>query len=85
MKPPKLGTINGYISSIAKVNGKPFDFDGTCKGLTIAALKAGAKVGDIIHANYGGRLLANATSKMILIASPGDTRTGGYWVSQVWS
>lgn len=83
MKPTTLGTVNGYVFSIAQVNGKQFYFDGTTKGLVLSALAAGAKLGDIIDANYGGRLLENATSKMQLVESPGDSRTGGYWANRV--
>jgi hypothetical protein len=52
MKPKMIGTINGRIPCKAKFNGKPFDFDGTLRGLDNAARAAGATDGDTISAEF---------------------------------
>lgn len=74
----KIGTINGFVTRTAKLGNKKFSFDGTTRGLTIAARGLGAKEGAIIHANFG-----LSVSKMRLEATPWDDRAGGFWCSDV--
>ena len=73
-KPRMIGTVNGFNASPAKFGRKAFTFDGTTRGLVLAALKAGAKAGDKIKADYGAGFKAYA-----LYSAPWDDRCGGVW------
>ena len=72
----KLGTVNGYSVSPARLGRKAFTFDGTVKGLTLSALSIGARDGDRIHANFGGGFRAYR-----IHATPWDARANGFWAS----
>jgi hypothetical protein len=52
-------------------------FDGTVKGLTLAALAAGARDGDKIQANFGGGFDA-----YLITAAPWDARAKGFWAER---
>jgi hypothetical protein len=73
----KLGTVNGYSVSPARLGRKAFDFDGTIKGLTLSALAAGAKAGDKVQANFGGGFQAYR-----ITAAPWDARANGFWAAR---
>jgi hypothetical protein len=73
----KLGTVNGYSVSPARFGRKAFEFDGTVKGLTLAALAAGAKAGDKVQANFGGGFQSYRIS-----AAPWDARAKGFWAER---
>jgi hypothetical protein len=73
----KLGTVNGYSVSPARFGRKAFLFDGTVKGLTLAALAAGARDGDKIQANFGGGFRA-----YLITAAPWDARAKGFWAER---
>lgn len=77
-KPKMIGSINCYVVSCAWFGTKKIHFDGTIKGLTIAAIAAGAKVGTRIKANFGGTLKSD-TREMTLISTPHDLRASGFW------
>lgn len=70
----KLGTVNGYSVSPARLGRKAFTFDGTVKGLTLSAVANGARDGDRIHANFGGGFRAYR-----IHATPWDARANGFW------
>lgn len=74
----KLGTINGYVSSVAWLGNKSFTFDGTLKGLVLSATAIGAKSGDKLKANFGGISKSSARDYTI-IAAPHDDRANGFW------
>ncbi len=80
MKPPTLGTINGFVASRARFGDMRFVFDGTTKGLTLAAVKAGAKAGDYVEADFGGGF-----HRYYMIATPWDKRAGGMWCDRSFS
>jgi hypothetical protein len=83
-KPPKIGTVNGYVTSAASVNGRRFTFDGTTLGLTRSALAAGAQIGDVVRADYGGN--GRDMLDYVLQSHGGGDRTpGGVWVGRVRS
>ena len=75
-KPKALGNINCYKPTKAQSGRKSFLFDGTTLGMTIAAVKAGIKVGSIIK---------ESGYKYKLVSAPHDKRAGGYWAKQVWN
>lgn len=74
----KIGTINGFVKSIAWFNGKSFEFDGTTRGLTLSALANGAKEGTKIKANFGGKSIEGAR-EMVIVSAPHDERAKGFW------
>ena len=74
MSARKLGTVNGYSVSSARLGRKAFTFDGTVKGLTLSAVANGAKAGDNVHANFGGGFRAYR-----IHATPWDARANGFW------
>ena len=78
-KPPALGSINCYIDSRAWLGQKSFGFNGTTLGLVKSAIANGAKAGDKVLANYGGRLKDHAREYRI-IAAPHDNRADGFWI-----
>lgn len=73
-KPKMIGTINGYSKSPAKLGRKSFNFDGTTLGLVKSAIANGAKIGDIVKANFGGGF-----KPMTIISAPHDSRANGFW------
>ncbi len=73
-KPVAPGTINGFVAMKASLYGVPFGFDGTVRGLTIAARAAGAKVGDRIESEFGPQRMTRVI---------GDDRAGGYWCERI--
>ena len=74
-KPKMIGSINCRILTEAKSGRKTFFFDGTTLGLTIAALKAGIKIGaKITQSGY----------TYVMTSAPHDSRANGFWASQVW-
>jgi hypothetical protein len=73
----KLGTVNGYSVSPARLGRKAFEFDGTVKGLTLAALAVGAKAGDKVQANFGGGF-----RDYRIHATPWDARANGFWAER---
>lgn len=75
-KPAMVGTINGRFAAKARVGAKVFGFDGTTKGLALAAVAAGVPLGAVLNTCIG---------KMKLVLSPGDDRANGYWCQQVWA
>jgi hypothetical protein len=75
--PKMIGTVNGFSVSPAKFGRKAFTFDGTIKGLTNAALAAGAAAGDTVRANFGGGMTA-----YVISATPWDSRAGGFWAQR---
>lgn len=74
-----LGTVNGFVNSRAWFGSIQFDFDGTTRGLVRSAYAVGARAGDKLLANYGGRLKSNA-SQVTLVSAPHDDRAFGMWV-----
>lgn len=52
---------------------RPFTFDGTVKGLTLAALSVGAG-GAMVSANFGG-----GWRDYRIEPAPHDSRAGGFW------
>jgi len=74
MRPPRLGTINGFCVSHARLGRKRFIFDGTTLGLVRAAIAQGAQAGDTIQADYGGGF-----KPMRLYYNPADERAAGLW------
>lgn len=69
-----IGTVNGYSVSPARFGRIRFQFDGTTRGLVLAAVAAGARVGDMIEANYGAGFKPYS-----LYSNPMDDRCGGVW------
>lgn len=72
--PKMIGTVNGYVKSPAKIGRKNFAFDGTVRGLVLAALAEGGKVGDRIKADFGAGF-----KPYTLYSNPMDDRCGGVW------
>lgn len=69
-----IGTINGYVLSKARFGRREFTFDGTTLGLVRSAISLGAKVGDVVTADFGG-----GYKPLTLYANPRDERCGGVW------
>lgn len=73
-RPPALGTVNGFSVCSAKFGRTAFTFNGTVRGLTDAAVAAGATVGSRLSANFGV-----GASDCTMTAAPHDSRCGGVW------
>lgn len=72
-RPHMIGSINCFSESPARFGRKVFSFDGTVRGLTIAAVAVGA-AGQKIEADFGG-----GPREYLVAAAPHDPRAGGYW------
>ncbi len=73
---PKLGTVNGFVNMVGKVNGVAFLFMGTTLDLTRSAIAVGAKEGDIITSELG---------KNVLVFNEYETRVPQkLWARQIW-
>ena len=73
-KPKMIGSIGCYSASPARFGRRPFSFNGTTLGLVRTAIAMGAKVGDVIHADFGAGFRAYE-----LYANQADDRAGGVW------
>lgn len=74
-----ITTINGRIASSAWLNGKRFGFDGTTLGLVNSALAAGAQVGSVVSASFGGHSLKNARGFVVTPNGGGARTPAGQW------
>jgi hypothetical protein len=71
-KPRPLGTVNGYYPATFTFRGRRYRYPGTTLELTRAAIRAGAKPGDVLTDDLGLRY--------VLAASGGGDRTAhGWW------
>jgi hypothetical protein len=67
-----IGTVNGYVPMTAsRDDGADFTFDGTLKGLSVYAQKAGCKAGDVVYA-FDRKYRLTDVSEF-------DDRAGGVW------
>lgn len=82
-KPPKLGTVNGYVSSVFKMGNKKLAFDGTTKGLVNVALANGAKTGTKLRCNYGGTSYDPKFCDTIMIVE--SDASGRMWATRQWA
>lgn len=78
----RLGNVNGFVKSTGWIGRKSFEFDGTILGLTKSAVAAGAKVGDIVKANFAG-FSTDLAKDYEIIFVPIDCRANGFWVRRV--
>jgi hypothetical protein len=69
-----IGTVNGRVLCSGKFKNKKFNFDGTVRGLTRTVYQMGARDGDKIIANFGGR-----DRDMFMQSAPHDDRAFGFW------
>lgn len=74
MKTRMIGSINCRVSMQAKSGRRSFSFDGTIKGLVLAALASGVKAGDCVKSELGTHVIE---------AAPHDERCNGFWASRV--
>jgi hypothetical protein len=77
MKPRQIGTINGYVTSPMRIGRRRGTFDGTIKGLTLAALDMGATVGATVYADFGAGM-----QPYLIVAAPHDDRARGCWAER---
>lgn len=77
---PRLGTINGYASSVFKMGNRKLVFDGTTKGLVKVALANGAKVGTKLRCNYGGTSYDLCDTVMIIEPDASNR----VWATRQW-
>lgn len=75
-KPPALGTVNGYCPGWFVLHGRRYSYPGTTLHLTLAAIRAGARVGDELRDDFGFRYVMAA-------AGGGDRTPNGWWARRV--
>lgn len=78
-KPKMIGSINCYCASPFKFGRNRGVFDGTIKGLCIAAQQFGARAGDIVEADFG----LGVISRYRIDSAPHDDRCGGLWPTRI--
>jgi len=77
-RPPRLGTVNGYVTSKAWLDGEEFTYDGTTLGLVRSALKRGAGEGSLVAT----RIMLGAERVYEIAAAPHDDRADGFWANE---
>jgi len=75
--PKTPGTINGYVLSTAWFRGLKFNFNGTTLDLARSLKSRGARIGETVEVNTGGKLRSNARTRTIVA----DGRDLGIWVA----
>jgi hypothetical protein len=72
-----IGTVNGFVKSVGFFGRERFEFDGTTRGLSSAAVAAGATLGSKLCADFGG---SGSDCFPMVLTQSGD----GLWASKDW-
>jgi len=74
-RPPRLGTVNGFVESQAWLDGEQFTYNGTTLGLVREALKRGATDGSLVAT----RIMLGGERVYEIESAPHDDRANGFW------
>jgi hypothetical protein len=75
--PRPLGTVNGFCPDTFVLHGRTYHYPGTTLSLTLAALEAGARVGDSLTTGLGYSYVLSATGG-------GDRTPDGRWARRTF-